>query len=61
MHRTNKSKTFRQRPKPNQKVTIQSISLACEDFFRSRGMLNREPFTRWRSRSAVRQDEDELA
>jgi hypothetical protein len=60
MHRTNKSKTFRKRPKPNQKITIQSISLACEDFFRSRGMPNREPFTGWR-RLAVRQDEDELA
>jgi hypothetical protein len=60
MHRTKKTKVFRKRPKPNQKVTIQSISLACEQFFLSRGMPNREPFNGW-NRPSVKQEEDELA
>jgi hypothetical protein len=60
MHRRNKPKTFRKRAKPNPKVTIQSISLACERFFRSRGMPNQEPFTGWIG-FRVRQEEDELS
>jgi hypothetical protein len=60
MHQTKKIKAFRKLPKPNQKVTIQSISLACERFFLSRGMPNREPFTGW-NRPQVREEGDELA
>ena len=60
MHRTKKTKVFRKLPKPNQKVTIQSISLACDQFFLSRGMLNWEPFKGW-NRPSVKQEEDELA
>ena len=59
MHRTKKTKVFRKQFKPNQKVTIQSISLACEQFFLSRGMPNREPFAGW-NRPSVKQEEDEL-
>jgi hypothetical protein len=57
MHRAKKIKVFRKRFKPNQKVTIQSISLACEQFFISRGMPNRESFTGW-YRPSVKQEED---
>jgi len=60
MRQTKKTRTFRKRTKSNPKVTIQSISLACERFFLSRGMPDREPFIRW-GRHAVRQEEDELA
>jgi hypothetical protein len=60
MRRIKKIKVFRKRAQPNQRVTIESISLACERFFLSRGMPNREAFTGW-GRPSPKQEEDELA
>jgi hypothetical protein len=56
MRRTKKIKAFRQPPKWNQKLSIQSISLACEKFFVSRGMPNREPFRGWSKSSGMQRE-----
>jgi len=56
VHRPKKTESIPQ-SKPNQKISIETISLACERFFISRGMPNREPFTGWGKPSPKQEEE----
>jgi hypothetical protein len=59
MPRTKKNRLLRNQSK-RQAVPIlnQSINLACERFFRSRGMSMRNPFDGWQSATKTEEDAD---
>jgi hypothetical protein len=59
MPRTKKITVVRKQTKIPWRVSQRTISLACDQFFIARGMLNREPFNQWRKSTAKRENEDE--
>jgi hypothetical protein len=58
MRRPKKINVVQQPSKIPWRVSQRSISLACDQFFIARGMLNREPFNQWRRSTAKPESED---